>query len=289
MIKIEMDDGWGKLARLLKDIEKRYQAYLSGIAIDAARVGKSLLKGRSPTDTEMGMRYKSGFQIVGVKMQNLKAEELWSGPAYTKRIKDEKGEEARSAAIVYWAKREEVRDRDPEKTLFHFKPKANKKHKHPGLYIMMKYNPWTADTLPWIPPKGDTVITYTVEKESVVSAIRKKRKRDLPRVVNLLKKKGVKLKPDKKPKNIESASVMSDLCKMALSFEFGLGRRSKPHWKPMVRYFRKQGIEKIANTQKFLRTMTDPNYNGWKRLGVVKIKIAVKDVENFDEFQQRIS
>lgn len=290
MIDLEFKGDWTSLGRLMKEIEKRYLSFLRAVAAESAKMGIEELKQRAPTSKDVGTAYKSGMKRVEVKVRRGEIDQdLWSGVRDTKTVKEKFGTaDMRAVAIVYEAKAEAVRKKDADTTLIYVRKKKGGRMVHPGIYILMKQNPWTTDTLPWAPKSSDSQLLYRRASKNIVEITRKQRMRALPRVRIKLRRAGIAV-GDEQMKGVKSARTFSDVAMQALRYEFGIGVRSKPHWRPAIRLVKKEGPLAFMKVKSLFRTMTDPSYRGWKLLGKLQKKINVQDVEDFNEFQKKIS
>lgn len=199
--------------------------------------------------------------------------------------------------IVAFALRSNVRDRrvrqvDAPKTVLYIRSKNRLRRVKPEIEILEKYSPWTLQTLPFMPKRGDAlVITRRVSKREVTE-IEKKRTKDRPKWRRELDQSGHReVKKDNKLKLPKKAQMIPDVAFEALRLEFGLGGvKGKPHWRPSIRRLKTTGFKSILRRDRHLKqAFTDPNYRGWKRWPPrTRHKVRIGEARNYLPFQKKL-
>jgi hypothetical protein len=275
----------------MSDWEDRYFAYLRAYSAAASRVALKQVKSKSPPDSELGFEYKKRLKLANVEAETFERPiSLWESFRKRKHVRaNVVTVDGRATAIIYDGKKELVRELDPEKTILRVKSK--KKNASKAVLVLERYNPWTADTIPWIPKDKDAELVYEKVEENVIDDIRRKRKRQMFKVISVLRKEGVKgLKHGSdQASGVKSAGAISSVVKRVLQIEFGIGARRRKHWRFMLKFMKLKGYSEIGKDARIERIFVDPDYKGWKRLGVLKRKISKGDMNEFNEFQDKIT
>lgn len=136
--------------------------------------------------------------------------------------------------------------------------------------VLVRFSPWTRDTLPWWPPRGRASVVAAKVREDEWKNVHADRERDLPRAIKMLLDAGVRAR---RPAATEYAgrTVLDGLALMAIRMEYGLPGApiAAPHWRPAVRALRTRGLKLImagrgGAYKEAKRAMIDPDYSGWK-------------------------
>lgn len=193
--------------------------------------------------------------------------------------------------------RSNVRDRrvrqvDAPKTVLYIRSKSRLRRVKPEIEILEKYSPWTLQTLPFMPKRGDAlVITRRVSKREVAE-IEKQRMKDRPKWRRDLDRAGHReINKDNKLKLSPKARMLPDVAFEALRLEFGLGGvKGKPHWRPSIRQLKTTGFKSMLRRDRSLkRAFTDPNFRGWKRWPPkTRHKVRSGEARNYLPFQKKL-
>lgn len=291
MIKIQPNKReWELLQRMVHEWEDRYFAFLRAYSAEASRVGLKRVKAKGPSDKEVGFEYKKRLKLANVEITQFEEPvSLWDSFKKKKHVKETVTRmDGRACAIVYDAKKELVRELDPQKTIIRVKTTIKKPSK--AAVILTVNNPWTSDTLPWVPKESEAELIYEKVDEVVVTEVRNKKKRKIVRIVNDLKRAGVKgLSLKKQSSKVQDAKTISTVVQKVLQVEFGIGVRRRKHWREMIRFMKQKGDREVSKDARLLRVLGDPTYRAWKRLGVFKRKVKKDSADEFNSFQKKLS
>ena len=192
--------------------------------------------------------------------------------------------------IAFIGKPDAIDDIDGDSTVFYFRPIKRKMGKFAtGAGILKKYGPFVKEMIPDM--FDDTVIkiVYREVSPQEAEAVRKKNIKDEPKLRSEFAKVGIKLPPKRAIERDKGFEVFSDLAFKVLRREYGIRAKSTPHWRPAIKKIvGGQVLDKIFANEMVFRALTDPNYPGWKRMGMIKSTIGVSELSEFDDFQRMI-
>src|SRR3990172_8572772 len=103
------------------------------------------------------------------------------------------GEKVVAEAVISLPEMVEVKEKDTTESVIWIKPKPNYMG-HPAILILMQYQPWTLDTLPWFPPINLAKVIKSKVRQEEYEAIRDARMKDMSEVIPMLQKFKVKAK-----------------------------------------------------------------------------------------------
>jgi hypothetical protein len=269
-IQIKGDRRGQRTARLLPQWLKRTERFQRYLPYLAAKYVRNELLERIPK-TEEWSAYRASLDIAKVTGT---PRDLF---AYTLRsnMRDRR-----------------VRQVDAPKTVLYVRSKNRLRRVKPEIEILEKYSPWTLQTIPFMPKRGDAlVITRRVSKREIV-AIEKKRLKDRPKWRRELDREGHReVKKDNKLKFPQKAHGMPDVAFEVLRLEFGLGGvKGKPHWRPSIRQLKTTGFKSMLRRDRSLkRVFTDPTFRGWKRWPPkTRNKVRIGEARNYLPFQKKL-
>lgn len=171
---------------------------------------------------------------------------------------------------------------DGARDVLYFKPK-NERKPHPVVKLLMQYQPWTADTLPFKPPTSIATVTKRRVSTREVEGVREKLLKSRPDWSKAFKDEGVKVDPPTKFK------ATTDLSYTALRLEYGLGgSRSVAHWRPAI-VATKQRVAALFESDVVGRAMLDWDFDGWKSWrNLSSPAVPGTEIDSFEEFQDKI-
>jgi hypothetical protein len=159
----------------------------------------------------------------------------------------------------------------------------------PKAEVLERYNPWTPDTLPFVPDRKTalTISRRVSRKESRTIAAkrngqRRKWRKELQGVgVRSLKKTTVV----ELPKKLEA---LPDVAFEALRLEFGLGGiKAKPHWRTTIRRFKLIGIRNMVREHPdMLKALTKLGFDQWQKWPPSTKRVSRGAVQSFVSFQE---
>lgn len=176
-----------------------------------------------------------------------------------------------------------------DKDILYIKPAKKKGKIAPEVAILMKYQPWTQDTLPFtVQPKQGKLVIRTVSAREV-TAVAKARAADQPKWSRELAEVGVQPDPAK-AKVPENAKGLPDLAYTALRLEFGLGgTKAVAHWRPALQTVQ-QRVASVFKSGKFadaLLNWDNDEWRSWKNLSAPLVSSST--VADFQGFEDKVS
>jgi len=173
--------------------------------------------------------------------------------------------------------------------VLYFKPKKIRGRIDPVVGVLMQYQPWTTDTLPFEPPrKFADMVSRRVTRDEV-NRVRKAREDSRSEWTQQLQKLGVQPKPKTEDEQAQTKAV-ADLTFMALRLEYGLGRtKAVAHWRPAIRSVKKR-VEEMFASKKIASAMMnwkDNEWRKWRSLGADIVSST--DLDGIEKFQRKES
>ena len=166
------------------------------------------------------------------------------------------------------------------------------------IFIMRTYNPWTVDTVPFIPKRSVARTTYRIVTEEQVERVREERTDNLLKdgVIRQIRALGVDIpSPEEfRARIVTRDAGESDLVKASLGTEFGLaGFPFRPHWRTALATVKDPNAfpKEFIKSRDVLKTLADPDYTQWEMLfrsNRLTIAIGLKRVEMLQEFQDKV-
>jgi hypothetical protein len=154
----------------------------------------------------------------------------------------------------------------------------------PAVEILMKYQPWTQETLPFAPEPREARMVVRRVSTREVRAVTEMRNKDRPRWTKELAQVGAptsnKLSPAKPTSTL-------DLVYMALRLEFGIGgTRAVAHWRPAI-VASKRTLKELFDDG-FAAQAFDWRNVAWKRwLSRASPKVPEPEVESASGFEDK--
>lgn len=174
---------------------------------------------------------------------------------------------------------------DPKETIFfvnsRFKIKGD-----PVFEILEKNGPWTVNTIPFVPSdrQGGTVARRVTARD--VETIEKKKGAIWDTLQAKMVEAGIPF--EDRLVVYQKLRVVRDLEADAIAYEFGL-RGGRPHWRPSLRWLKKQGIKEILIQEKDLvRVWTSPKFTKYRAFRRLNVKLTQKDLVRIQEFQDKV-
>jgi hypothetical protein len=152
--------------------------------------------------------------------------------------------------------------------------------------ILETHGPWTVETIPFIPsPRAGQVVLKTVTEDLV----EKTKERNI-RQGALIKAKMIRHGIEFTPRFMvyQKLRVIRDIEAEALRIEFGLVKKSKPHWRPSLRWIKKEGMKRLEKDDQLIRLWLDPRYTRYRLIRHYRIKLTQDEVKRMEKFQQKI-
>lgn len=184
-----------------------------------------------------------------------------------------------------------VREVDPASLVVYVRPRRRRLSRPPPqIRVLEQHNPWTFETLPFVPGNREAILVSRKVSPQEVSAVTEARLRDEPAWRAALARLGSRIKrKDKVPLPKQAGHLLPDVAFEALRLEQGLGGvKASPHWRPglnaTVHSARRLALQRRAVVVKLLG---DPNWAG--RTLVPRLKgLRTSQARKFQAFQKLI-
>lgn len=246
-----------------KDIFLRYEWFLFEFGKKATKLFYKNLMQRI-SGLEGSEEYKKALILAEVRDRAHKS--WWAVVASAKAIGDAK-----------W---------DPKTSVFTVVSRFARVTDDPITDILETFGPWTVETLPFLPsPRAGQVILKTATEERVEQI-----KENNLRHGEAIKMKMVKHGIDFAPRHLvyRKLRVIRDIEAEGLRLEFGLVKKSKPHWRPSLRWIKKDGMKKLGNDDQLYRLWWDPRFVRYRSLRHYRLKLTPDEVKRMEKFQEKI-
>jgi hypothetical protein len=187
-------------------------------------------------------------------------------------------------AVAAEAKRGQ--DVKPDRDVIYFKPTNPRRGVSPGVQILMRYQPWAVDAVPYDPPANEAKRYFRRVSKFEVEGTRRRNAEKRKEWEAAFTKAGVKFSPLKPDPKIKASP---DLSYTALRLEYGLGgSRSVAHWRPAIVATR-QRVAALFTSEVVGRAMLDWTFDGWKTWrNLSATPVPATTVETFTAFQDKI-
>lgn len=274
-----------RLQRYIASIDRRTTAFFRGVSTHAARLAAIELNEQiDPEKDPLAKEYKDGIRSLRVAdAAVIPREDI----GRKKRMTNVREQHWAALAIRAHVTKANVLRRDKKTVIITVRPHKSRMTKAPKyIWPLVRYGPWTIDTIPIMPSKEDAVLTYKKVNPTDVVDVEKKNAKDMEKTLYLLSKEGKTVKSKKHLfKEIEA---VEDLEYHVLRREFGLVAGQKPIWRPVIRRMRMFGPAYLLKTNVQLwRALFDPSYRGYGMLGRFS-EIRKDDVKAFMSFQEKV-
>ena len=258
-----------RVQKFLREYPARLRAVEGYLAYSAAEMIRERIQALV-RDVAGSESYRLGLQVVRVETGA-------EGVAYAVRVKPT----ARGIDRV-----------DPKKTVLLVIPRKNVLKATPDeILILQRYNPWTVETLPFQPDRGDANVVSRMVRDEEAEFIAKKRMRQMPQIRQELARAGKRPGKDdqRRVKVKPGTDVVPDVAFDALRMEFGFGGGAKvPHWRPSIRYAI-ANIGVLFKSGQMMDTLRDPSYSGWTRWPPAGSgTISAAEASTFEAFEKKI-
>jgi len=182
-----------------------------------------------------------------------------------------------------------VKKTDASRTAIYVRVKK-RRTKDLAIQILEDRGPWTMDTIPFWPDKGEAIIVQRKVTAREIDVIAKRQEKVKSKVRRELTRVGTRIPTNKKLKVSRKNKAVPDLAMLALELEFGgEGKRSKPVWRQALRKARSSGVQSLGKTDSHIRdAWYRPNSKSWKSWPKSKSKIAGTMAGKFVSFQKRL-
>lgn len=188
---------------------------------------------------------------------------------------------------IYLKQREQKVNKDEkDRILLEVAPKRGTFRVPKTVQVLADFSPWTLDTIPFAPDKRFATVTKRKVSEWAVEQVRKDRRKDRKKWAKQL---GGRV-PPAAIRQRDQIEAVSDLMLQTMMYEFGLGGKNHPHWRPaVIPNIRPSAVASIVNSDKILeRILADPEYRRWRAWPKLPNQISMDVVKTFSQFQKKL-
>jgi hypothetical protein len=185
-------------------------------------------------------------------------------------------------AIVASAKPITGMELDPHKTLFKVVPRFEIAG-DPVREILTKYGPWTVDTIPFIPSKRSGAVVAIDSDDHGVESTQARVKEDWKKINAKMVLFGIEF--ENRTNVYRKLSVLREIEVDAIRYEFISG---KPHWRPSIRWLRKQGLSRMQKERDLIRVWIDPKFTKYRIFRHYRLKLSQDELKRIQDFQSKI-
>lgn len=261
MLRLTLDAA--KLQRLLKEQDQRVPATVQRLLQDVGTQAHAALLARSPKG-DRWTRYLQDIRLGHV-----------SGMPY-------------SVAVYHRSTATEVKEPDPKEAVVIVRPrKGLLRPVSEEVLVLKRFNPWTLDTLPFMPDRQVATLLYRRVGERKAQKVAQARRDDKVLWRAALDKIGKRVVKKEKP---PEPKIVVDVTYEVAKLEFGLGgARIEPAWGPMVRSLPSLAKQwTVRSTSR--RALRDPAFRGWRAwLTPSTEPVGADQVAGFEWFQRRLA
>lgn len=265
MIKIRTNARWDKTLGLLfnKDIFRRYDWFLWEFGRRMTGLVNAELMGH--IDQIKGSRdYKKRLVVAEIRDTTRRA--WWAIVARSKTLQE--GEYDAKTSILIVSSRY----------------KSDKEN--PVTEVLEQYGPWTVDTIPFVPSQRQAAIVLKKVSASKVNEVRRRNENEQSVILPLMKH----FEMDFDPRFVvqQKLRIVPDLEVEAVKLEFGTIHGGKAHWRPSIRWAKRQGVAQMQKDKELIRAMTDPKFKGFRKLKHLEERLTSTEVKALEDFQKKI-
>jgi hypothetical protein len=265
MINIKPNAAWNKMSKIYgaKDIKARYDWFLFEYGKRATRLFyKHLLQ--QITEIPGTKNYKKALMMAEVRDRGRRA--WWAIVASAKPIGN--AQYSHKTSLLTVVSRFPDVENDPVKE------------------ILEDMGPWTAETIPFLPsPRAGQVVLKKVS-EAEVTRVRESNLRRGEKTRTAMIKHGISFTP--RHVVYQKLRIIEDIEMNALRIEFGLAEKSKPHWRPSLRWIKTTGFRRLEKDKDLIRLWLDPTFAKYRLFRHFRVKLTPEEVKRIQNFQDKI-
>lgn len=161
------------------------------------------------------------------------------------------------------------------------------------IFLLRAHNPWTIDTIPFIPKEATARVSYRVVTVEEVERVREMRRVSLTTLVPELVKRGLRFTAADRQRMMNEkaeSDAVADLVLASLRAEYGLkGYPNAPHWRPGIRGVKDEGFARRFFGQREIEdALCSVDSQAWRKLGVGGMEVGSRRAEALQEFQEKV-
>lgn len=189
-------------------------------------------------------------------------------------------------AIVLSARSTTDSEYDPKTSIFSVVTRFSGVEDDPVGEILEALGPWTIDTIPFVPStRAGTVIQKTVTVKEH-DRIRELNFKNGDITSQRMVKHGISF--DQRHVVFQKLRVIRDYEIEALGHEFGTVKKAKPHWRPSLRWIKKEGLKKLEKDKDLIRVFTDPRFGKWRQRRHIGVNLTQAELKLLSRFQDKV-
>lgn len=265
-LSIKLDAEGLETMALLDQWGDRAKAVMAMIPYLAADYVRKFVQGKLPKSKGYD-GYRKSLEVARIKGPNAYAIQIDTQSRYVKQVK-------------------------PSVTTLEIQPRKRMAKPDKAVMVLAKYNPWTLDSIPFVPDKNVALVITKKATRKFVRKVTEDRNRDRGKWQRELGRVGyrgaTKSKQFQMPKG---SAVLPDVAMDALKLEFGLGgAKPKPAWRTAVASLIKQGMREFAkDRQHLIFPFTKLSYNVWRKWPVrTKHSLSSGQAKKYAAFQKKL-
>lgn len=197
-------------------------------------------------------------------------------------------------AIMVSPKARRIRRVDVPRTVLYIRPRRRMRPPLPEIEILEKFNPWTLESMPFVPNRKDALVVSRKVSEREVQRVSQSRRADRSQWRKELVKCGIR--DDRLNRRLLRTEVrrlraIPDVEFEALRMEFGLGgTKPVPHWRPAIRRFLPGGLSSMIRHGGLVQALADPGFTEWRSWPPsVLFRVTLDRARRFRPFQRALN
>lgn len=191
-----------------------------------------------------------------------------------------------SYAAIFVSKATRVGSLDPASTALYVRAfdDADQSPAAKAVRALEKLSPFVMDALPATIPRDTGYFTFRRGRPDEMVAILEKNGADADKIAAALRGSGLDPEVDR-----DEIAAYSDVVFEVLRLEYGFGGDKRPHWRPAVRaVIAGSTFKTLVGDADLAKTLSDPRYRGWHKLGIMGDKLTLSEVEPLARFEEKI-
>lgn len=232
--------------------------------------------------------YEFGKRVTRIFLKHLKAEikSVAGTKAYRQSLMlAEIRDKGKRSWFAFVASAKGMTGHDPKEVVLEVVARF-KRADDPVFAILETMGPWTVDTLPFIPSERQGQVILKKASPKDVETIREANFALGQKLESKMVRFGLPYTP--RDKIYEELKVVKDLEIQALSIEFGMAKVSKPHWRPSLRWMKRNIATYILRDRDMVRVWFDPNFKKYRVRRKLRLQLTRKDLQRIQEFQEKV-
>lgn len=279
MIVIKDTKDLKELRIILKESDKRVSAFFERLMEKVAELYMEQVIRRIPKDAQYKTYRESFIAYVSTEMNRIEQDSAEKTEKISKTEMYLSGVEAIGLVKGFnqlWLERTRIKVKKQRNIDLSFKD-----------MMLFRYQPWTLDTIPFLPVSEDIYFVYEDIGLQEFYKIRKGSRKRMKDVRARAVQNGMYYDSDEKI--IAEFKAISNLYDIAMRIELGIMTQKRGHWIPAMDYVTKIGMKTILKNERELQHIIfKVGYKGFKNRKPKLPDIPANRVESFKEFVEGI-